>query len=105
MESKIKDVTVRRDGTDKPININNILTGDVLKIETGQIIPVDGILIEGEVVMDESAMNGESEPSKKRIDPDFNHNKTNPYLVSGTTVSLGNGYILVCLVGQDTVTG
>jgi P-type E1-E2 ATPase len=51
-----------RDSKEVPIHRNNIVVGDIIKIETGMNIPVDGIVLEGNgVLADESAMTGESE--------------------------------------------
>ena len=105
MENKNKDVTVRRDGIQQKINIKDILVGDVLKVEIGDIVPVDGILVEGQLLMDESNMNGESHPVTKKRDFVLDESKTTPFVVSGTSVKEGGGYILVCLVGEDTQTG
>ena len=52
-----------RDSKEVPIHRNNIVVGDIIKIETGMNIPVDGVVLEGSgVLSDESAMTGESLP-------------------------------------------
>lgn len=46
----------------------DILVGDLLTIETGDILPVDGIItISHDILMDESSATGESDPIKKRV--------------------------------------
>jgi P-type E1-E2 ATPase len=51
-----------RDSREVTVHRNNIKVGDIIKIENGMNIPVDGIILEGYGVMaDESAMTGESE--------------------------------------------
>ena len=46
---------------------NRILTGDVIEIQEGMIIPVDGLLLEGlEILVDESSLTGETNSSKKK---------------------------------------
>lgn len=43
------------------------MVGDILILETGETIPVDGILVQGaDIVCDESSVTGESDPVKKR---------------------------------------
>jgi len=55
-----------RDSKEVPIHRNNIVVGDIIKIETGMNIPVDGIVLEGNgVLSDESAMTGGSLPLLK----------------------------------------
>ena len=51
-----------RDGKEKVIHRNYIKVGDIIKIQNGMNIPVDGVVISGIGVMsDESAMTGESD--------------------------------------------
>lgn len=51
-----------RDSKEIKTHRNNIVVGDIIKIETGMNIPVDGVVLEGNGVMaDESAMTGESD--------------------------------------------
>jgi P-type E1-E2 ATPase len=51
-----------RDGHEKVVHRNDIKVGDIIKIESGMNIPVDGICIVGIGIMcDESAMTGESD--------------------------------------------
>lgn len=49
------------------ITIDDIKIGDKLLIKPGSIIPVDGIIIEGESCIDESMLTGESSPIHKKI--------------------------------------
>jgi P-type E1-E2 ATPase len=53
------DVLVTRDEAVKLIKVRNLLVGDILHLNIGDMLTVDGILIEGsEIQMDESAMTG-----------------------------------------------
>jgi P-type E1-E2 ATPase len=55
-----------REGEEKEVNEQDLLVGDLVKIKTGMVIPVDGILISGfGVVIDESGLTGESAEIKK----------------------------------------
>lgn len=59
-------VICRRSGKEDPIQYDNIVVGDIVKIKAGMNIPVDGILIEGSgVTVTEAAMTGESDELKK----------------------------------------
>ncbi len=54
-------------GQIKDTDINFIKIGDVLLVKQGEKIPVDGIIIDGEVSVDESMVTGESLPVDKKI--------------------------------------
>lgn len=53
---------VIREQKEQKIHKNFIKVGDIIKIQNGMLIPVDGVVIQGNGVMsDESAMTGESD--------------------------------------------
>ncbi|RDC56002.1 copper-translocating P-type ATPase [Pedobacter chinensis] len=54
-----------RDGKESTVNIDEIIKGDLLRIKPGEKIPVDGSIIEGEAVIDESMITGEPVPVEK----------------------------------------
>jgi Cu+-exporting ATPase len=56
---------VRADGTDEEVALNLILVGDALRVRPGEKVPVDGVLVEGRVSVDESLVTGESMPVTK----------------------------------------
>jgi P-type Ca2+ transporter type 2C len=59
-------VNVVRDGGERQINIHQVVVGDVVLLEPGEIIPCDGVFLSGHNVRcDESAMTGESNSIKK----------------------------------------
>lgn len=61
-------VCARRDGREVVMNITELLVGDVLLLESGDVVPVDAVLIDtvsAEVVVDESHMTGESDDITK----------------------------------------
>jgi Cu+-exporting ATPase len=53
---------VRREGVQVSIPANQIVKGDIVSIAAGERVPVDGILIEGTGVLDNSLITGESVP-------------------------------------------
>ncbi|ABW02078.1 heavy metal translocating P-type ATPase [Caldivirga maquilingensis] len=55
------------DGREIETNVKDIKPGDTIIIRPGELIPVDGIVNEGNGHVDESSMTGESEPRLKRI--------------------------------------
>ena len=59
-------VTALRDGREQTLHHNDIQVGEVIKIKSGNNIPVDGIILEcSGVTCNESAMTGESDELKK----------------------------------------
>ena len=106
-ENNKKKVQVIRNSKEKDIDVDDLLVGDILKISWGNIIPVDGIMIEGSVEVDESAMNGESDLIKKAPYVAKSNLGTSscPFCVSGTSVKSGEGKILVLCVGVHSQMG
>ena len=62
--SKIK-CRVRRNGKLVELNIDDVVVGDIVLLTTGDKVPADGVLINGELEVDESSLNGETKASNK----------------------------------------
>ncbi len=97
-------VKVKREGIIKEIFINEIVVGDILVLETGDKVGADGYLLDGNLSIDESILNGESKEINKI--PSLNgeildKNK----LYRGTVVYFGYGTMKVTKVGKDTIYG
>lgn len=56
---------VIRDGEEKEIPLEEVKAGDILKVKPGEKIPVDGMVVNGEAVIDESMITGEPIPVEK----------------------------------------
>lgn len=100
---------VVRDGKLKEINTEEIVPGDLLFAEAGDMIPADGLLVKAtQLQIDESALTGESVPVEKQVSalPEATvlGDRTN-MAFKATAVSKGNGYILVCATGMHTELG
>ncbi len=61
-----KTARVIRDGVERDIPVEEVLTSDTLVVRPGEKIPVDGIVSEGASTVDESMITGESIPVEKR---------------------------------------
>jgi P-type Cu+ transporter len=86
--------SVIRDGIEIEIPIESVKVNDVLVIRPGERIPVDGVVIEGNSAVDQSAITGESTPIEK----------TNGDQVIGATFNTsGMLKIRASKVGADTV--
>nr|XP_046194686.1 plasma membrane calcium-transporting ATPase 2 isoform X3 [Oncorhynchus gorbuscha] len=79
--------------------VADIVVGDIAQIKYGDLLPTDGVLIQGnDLKIDESSLTGESDHVKKAADRD-------PMLLSGTHVMEGSGRMLVTAVGVNSQTG
>ncbi|XP_045561328.1 plasma membrane calcium-transporting ATPase 2 isoform X4 [Salmo salar] len=79
--------------------VAGIVVGDIAQIKYGDLLPADGVLIQGnDLKIDESSLTGESDHVKKAADRD-------PMLLSGTHVMEGSGRMLVTAVGVNSQTG
>ncbi|XP_059924192.1 plasma membrane calcium-transporting ATPase 2-like isoform X2 [Gadus macrocephalus] len=91
--------TVIRKGQVIQIPVSEIVTGDIAQIKYGDLLPADGILIQGnDLKIDESSLTGESDHVRKSLDKD-------PMLLSGTHVMEGSGRMVVSAVGLNSQTG
>jgi P-type Ca2+ transporter type 2C len=107
-------VKVVRSGKSQEISVYDIMVGDVMHLEPGDIIPVDGIFIDGHnVKCDESSATGESDILRKtradevfhRIENNMTLHKMDPFILSGGKVSEGVGTFLVTSVGVNSSYG
>lgn len=103
---------VYRDGQIVEISIDDIVVDDCILLQTGDKIPADGVLIDGNIKVDQSVLNGESKEAKKKVMPEnyVDDNKTmdflNEYKVyRGTIVCSGNSVMCVTTVGDKSVYG
>ena len=94
--SKIK-AKVRRNGITKEVFIEDIVVNDIVVLESGDRVPADGVLIEGELICDESQLTGETKEIYK--------DKDNYKLYRGTVVTQKIGLMKVTKVGDNTYYG
>ncbi|ODV66986.1 calcium-translocating P-type ATPase [Hyphopichia burtonii NRRL Y-1933] len=117
-----REIIVIRDGSQKMISIYDLLVGDIINLQTGDVIPSDCILINGELETDESALTGESDsivkkPAKEALrfyknqlptDEDIGSSQIkfkDPFLISGAKILSGYGYAVITAVGSNSVHG
>ena len=113
--SQKKDtVKVLRESVIKVIPADEVVVGDVILLQSGDKILADGILAEGALSVDNSALNGEAEECPKSEAPDgfaIPETITGDTFVDahslfrGATVLDGEGYMIVQKVGLDTMMG
>ncbi|XP_026776294.1 plasma membrane calcium-transporting ATPase 3b isoform X1 [Pangasianodon hypophthalmus] len=90
---------VVRNGNVIQIPVADMVVGDVAQVKYGDLLPTDGILIQGnDLKIDESSLTGESDHVRKSVEKD-------PMLLSGTHVMEGSGRMLVTAVGVNSQSG
>ena len=85
--------TVIRGGAEDVVKIEDVAVGDIFVVRPGEKIPVDGVIVEGESAIDESAITGESIPVDK---------KTGDNVTSATLNTSGFLKCRASRVGEDT---
>lgn len=100
--SKIK-CKVKREGHIEEINVQDVVVGDIVLLETGDMIPADGIIIEGSISVDESTINGEVKETQKYPSEEGKSDKN--FVYKGTVVYSKKAYMQVKEVGFNTVYG
>jgi len=103
-------VTVRRNGEVAQLPSADLVPGDRVLLETGNIVPADGRLIHSpNLRIDEAPLTGESEPVNKRADTTLESARAlaerRNMAYSGTTVTMGRGELLVTDTGMATEIG
>ena len=90
-------VWVLRDGTYAHLSTETLVPGDLIRIEAGDRIPADGLMLAGQgVLVDESVLTGESVPTDKTEGDE---------VFSGTLIVRGKSYITVTNTGARSNMG
>lgn len=89
-------VAVERDGKWIKISSKQLVVGDLISLQRGDVVSADVKILEGQMSFDESSITGESEAVKKKI---------NETAYAGTTVMEGHGLALVTATGKNSRSG
>ncbi|CEI89022.1 Putative Calcium-translocating P-type ATPase, PMCA-type [Rhizopus microsporus] len=103
LNSKKEDrvVKVLRSGREQQISVYDLNVGDILILEPGDIIPVDGLYLKGHnLACDESSATGESDTMKKNVE-----GRGDCFILSGSKVLEGVGRAVVLAVGEHSFFG
>ncbi|KAH3672956.1 hypothetical protein WICPIJ_009965 [Wickerhamomyces pijperi] len=119
-----RDVVVLRSGDELMVSVYDLLVGDIIMIQTGEILPVDAVLVDGTCECDESSITGESKTiiktkiedaakkftSSVEFDPqtdDIGIKKgvPDPFLLSGSKLLSGVCKAVVTSVGESSIHG
>ncbi len=98
-----------RDGQARPIDVTELVPGDVVRLAVGDVVPADLRLIEAEgLECDESVLTGESQPAEKQLTPVVNPESPvalDACAFMGTIVQSGSGAGVVVQTGAGTQFG
>ncbi len=86
-------IVLREDGSEEQIPTEDVEKGDIFLVKPGSLVPVDGVVLEGNSSVDESAITGESIPVEK---------KAGDQVVSATVNKAGALKCRAEKVGEDT---
>ena len=109
-EASKTNAKVYRDGKLKEILVDDIVKGDQILLQTGDKIPVDGIILAGELKVNQAVLNGESEDAAKialgdNSEPDSQDLFTELKIFRGTVVTSGEAVMEATVIGDHTVLG
>jgi Ca2+-transporting ATPase len=109
-----REVKVTRSGKAVMISVYDVLVGDIIHMEPGDVVPVDGIFIDGhDVKCDESSATGESDALRKMpsamvmkaLENGQSQKGLDPFIISGAKVNEGVGTYMATSVGVHSSFG
>ncbi len=93
MDLSPKTATVIRDTQELEIPVEQVMVGEILVVKSGQMVPVDGMIVSGNGTLDESTLTGESMPVFKQ---------TGDQVLAVTLTKTGYFTFKATKVGEDT---
>jgi heavy metal translocating P-type ATPase len=84
-----------RDGVEIEVPLDRLDKGDVVAVHTGEMVPVDGIVVEGLAMIDQHALTGESVPAEKGV---------GDRVFASTVMVAGKVHVAVEKSGSETAT-
>ncbi len=110
-EEESKEMTkILRDGALHEMHVSEVVVGDIIYLQAGDKLPADGEIVEGEIMVDQAALNGETEEARKCPNPDGEAYEIKDllnthYAYRGTVAVSGEAYMEVKVVGDRTLFG
>lgn len=110
-EEEAKEMAkVIRDGRLSEIHVSDVVVGDIVYLQAGDKVPADGLVVQGELKVDQAALNGETEEAEKiaysqNVQYDKKDLLNKYYAYRGTVVCGGEGYMEIKVVGDKTLFG
>ena len=88
-----RNVWVLKDNVEVEMPLEAVQINDIVVVNTGEVVPVDGIIIEGMATIDQHALTGESQPAEKNI---------GDQVFAATTIMTGRIHVQIEKAGIDT---
>lgn len=104
-ESSKINVRVRRNSNITEVPIDEIVVSDIIILSSGDRVAADGIIVKGNLSVDESSLNGEAKEVYKEFTSDINNPLEKNKVYRGTTIYDGNAEVLITKVGMNTLYG
>ncbi|OEU68614.1 MAG: hypothetical protein BA863_16840 [Desulfovibrio sp. S3730MH75] len=89
----IDKVWVKRNGKEQGVKFDKVEIGDIVLCGNGELVPVDGVILEGEAMLDRSSITGESAPMLAKVGDE---------VISGSVIVEGKLQISAMKTGADT---
>ncbi len=86
-------VWLYRDGAEVQVSMDKLAKGDIIVVNTGEVVPVDGHVVEGMAIIDQHALTGESTPAEKGV---------GDRVFASTVMVAGKMYVSVETAGSET---
>ncbi|OAD18727.1 heavy metal translocating P-type ATPase [Candidatus Thiomargarita nelsonii] len=86
-------VWVLRDNVEIEIPLEKVHVNDIVVVTTGEVVPIDGLIIDGMAMIDQQALTGESQPAEKEV---------GEKVLASTVVISGKIWVKVEKMGVDT---
>lgn len=96
LHQDIRTTWLVRDGVEIQVAVSELVRDDIVSVRKGDAIPADGKVIEGEALVNESTMTGESQPVFK---------VAGDRALAGTTIEMGKMLVQVESTGEETRLG
>ncbi len=101
-----RKAVVLRDGVERSVPVEEIVTGDVVRLSAGNLVPADGVVLDArDLNVSESALTGETFPVVKAPGtsaPGAQIGQRNSAVFTGTSVRSGTANMLVVHTGERT---
>jgi heavy metal translocating P-type ATPase len=88
-----RHVWVLKDNIEVEVPLETVHINDIVVVNTGEVVPVDGIIIEGLATIDQHALTGESQPAEKSV---------GDQVFAATTIMTGRIYVQIEKAGIET---
>ncbi|HHB92134.1 MAG TPA: heavy metal translocating P-type ATPase [Thioploca sp.] len=92
-EQQPRNVWISKDNVEVEIPLEAVHINDIVVVNTGEVVPVDGLIIKGMATIDQHALTGESQPAEKSV---------GDQVFAATTIMTGKIHVKIEKAGIDT---